>query len=275
MASQSFNHQAAYTAVRIQIEFPNGHENRVSAGTGFFCLAKEDLGKRVVLRKLLLISNKHVLCDGNGVMTVRLNRKRSDGTPNYGKAIKFTYPEFSEGYFAHPDENVDLACVDVSQFTHSDVYIGSIDDKFLAPIDYEKVALGSDVLFVGFPDDRYDIVNNLPLVRKGTLASMPDIDFNGKGELVIDAQVFPGSSGSPVFVDWDGTYRLLGVISKTMLRRAANTVSPQAKDQLLGLGIVIKQRHIRELIDYTKSEIIRRWKNTVGQQSPPSPPPPT
>ena len=268
MVGKSFNHEAAYTAVRIQIELPNEHENRVSAGTGFFYLAKEDLGNGVVLGKLLLISNKHVFRDGNGVMTIRLNRKKSDGTPDYGRAIKFSYPEFSEGYFAHPDDNVDLACVDISQFTHTDAYIANITDKFLAPIDYEKVALGSDVLFVGFPDDRYDIVNNLPLVRKGTLASMPDIDFNGKGELVIDAQVFPGSSGSPVFVLWDGRYRLLGVISKTMLRNAANTESPQTVDQILGLGIVIKQRHIRELIDYTKSEIIRIWKNTVGQKSP-------
>ena len=268
MASQTFNHQAAYTAVRIQIELPNEHENRVSAGTGFFYLAKEDLGNGVVLSKLLLISNKHVFRDGNGVMTIRLNRKKSDGTPDYGRAIKFSYPEFSEGYFAHPDDNVDLACVDISHFTHTDAYIGNITDKFLAPIDYEKVALGSDVLFVGFPDDRYDIVNNSTASPKG------HVGFNAryrlsmaKGELVIDAQVFPGSSGSPVFVDWDGTYRLLGVISKTMLRNAANTESPQTVDQILGLGIVIKQRHIRELIDYTKSEIIRIWKNTVGQKS--------
>ena len=267
MVGRSFNHEAAYTAVRIQIELPYGHEKRVSAGTGFFYLSKEDLGNGGVLSKLLLISNKHVLCDGNGVMTVRLNRKKSDGSPDYGRAIKFTYPEFSEGYFAHPDENVDLACVDASQFTHTDAHVKYLRDEFLTPIDYEKVALGSDVLFVGFPNDRYDFVNNLPLVRKGTLASMPDIDFNGRGEIVIDAQVFPGSSGSPVFVDWDGTYRLLGVISKTMLRNAANTAPPQTVDQILGLGIVIKQRHIRELIDYTKSEIVRVWKNTVGQQS--------
>ena len=250
---------------------PTEHKKLTSTGTGFFFRAEVPLSDRDVRTKVLLISNRHVLRDGQGVMTIRLNRKRSGGTPDNGRAIEFTYPKFLEGYYAHPDENIDLACVDVSQFTHSDAYIGIIDDKFLAPIDYKKVALGSDLLFVGFPDDRFDIVNNLPLVRKGTLASMPDVDFNGKGELVIDAQVFPGSSGSPVFVAWDGTYRLLGIISETMLRRATNTVSPQAEHQILGLGIVIKQRHISELIDYTKSEIIRRWKNSVGQQIFPTP----
>ena len=267
MVGQSFNHNAAYTAVRVQIEVPDEHENRVSAGTGFFYLANFTTNDGVARSNLLLISNKHVLCDGNGAMTVRLNKKKQDGTPDYGRAIKFTYPGFGVSYFAHPDESVDLASVDVSQFTHTDAYIGHITENFLAPIDYEKVALGNDVLFVGYPNDRYDIVNNLPLVRKGTLASMPNIDFNGRGELVIDAQVFPGSSGSPVFVNWDGRYRLLGVIAKTMLRNAANKASAQPADQILGLGIVIKQRHIRELIDYTKGEMIRSWKNTSEQQS--------
>ena len=81
-------------------------------------------------------------------------------------------------------------------------------DEFLAPINYEKIALGSDVIFVGYPENRYDVVNNLPLIRKGSIASMPNINFNGKGQIVIDAQIFPGSSGSPVFVDWDGKYSI-------------------------------------------------------------------
>ena len=60
-----------------------------------------------------------------------------------------------------------------------------------------------------------------PWFGKGTLASMPTLDFNGKGEIVIDAQVFASSSGSPVFITWDRTYKLLGVVSKTMRRSAA------------------------------------------------------
>ena len=133
MVGQSFNHNAAYTAVRVQIEVPGEHENRFSTGTGFFYLANFTTNDRVARSKLLLISNKHVLCDGNGVMTVRLNRKKEDGTPDYGRAIRFAYPGFSDGYFAHPDESVDLASVDVSQFTHTDAYIRHISENFLDP----------------------------------------------------------------------------------------------------------------------------------------------
>ena len=134
-------------------------------------------------------------------------------------------------------------------------------------MDYEKVALGSDVLFVGFPNGLYDMKNNLPLVRRGSLASLPNLDFDGRGELVIDAQVFPGSSGSPVFIDWDETYKLLGVISGTFERSAATEASEEEIFPTLGLGVVVKQRHVRELVDHFVSEIISAWNEENGKRS--------
>ena len=207
MTTEYFNHQAAYTAVRICIENSDNSETRISTGTGFFYLASIQLSEEDTRSKLLLISNKHVLEEGLGKMTLTLNRKKEDGTPDYGVLRTFTLNGFANLYTSHPDEDVDLACVDVSSISHSDACIKYLDEKFLRPISYERVALGSDVLFVGYPNDYYDTTNNLPLVRKGTLASMPDIDFRGLGNIVIDAQVFGGSSGSPVFVAWDGKYR--------------------------------------------------------------------
>ena len=249
MTTESFNHQAAYIAARIRIEKTDAAGTEVTTGTGFFYLAGADSGGAGTL---LLISNRHVLDAGKGKMTLTLNRKKDDGTPNHGKLTAFTFDGFANRYTAHPSEDVDLACVDISVIAHSDAYIRRIGEEFMVPIDYEKVALGSDVLFVGYPNDFYDDVNDLPLVRKGTLASMPNIDFRGRGEVVIDAQVFGGSSGSPVFVDWDDQYRLLGVISGTMEGR-----TPSGAPAVLGLGIVIKQRHVQELIDHVCNEARR------------------
>lgn len=97
---------------------------------------------------------------------------------------------------------------------------------------------------------------------------MPNVDFNGKGQIIIDAQIFPGSSGSPVFVAWDGKYSLLGVVSRTMLRDSklqilqVNTLQFGVKE-ILGLGIVVKQRHVQELIDYAVKEYIQRNSQEV------------
>lgn len=260
MIDHSFNHHAAFTAVRIRIKVHVENKILTKTGTGFLFMADIPLGDDVVRNKLLLISNKHVLCGGKGEMTITLNRRKIDGTPDFGNAKKFVYNRFADYYIEHPNENVDLACVDVSEFTHTDAYTAYLNPSFLTPIDYEKIAPGSDVLFVGFPNGIYDTKNNLPLVRKGTLASMPNLDFNGKGEIVIDAQVYAGSSGSPVFISWDRTYKLLGVVSKTMRRSAVVEESDEEIYPTLGLGIVVKQRHVQELIDYATKEIITAWE---------------
>ena len=254
MVTQSFNHNAAHITVRICIELPG---RAPTTGTGFFFLVSVPLREGIVRHKLLLISNKHVLNEGKGKMTLTLNKKHDDGTPSYGNPIAFIYDGFIDKYFEHPDNDVDLACADISDITHSDAHIMNMPAEFLTPIDYEKVALGSDVLFIGYPFGLYDRVNNLPLARKGTLASMPNIDFEGKGVILIDAQVFEGSSGSPVFVDWDEKYRLLGVISRTI---KGNTLS--GSPVALGLGVVVKQRHVQELVDHISNEIKQAWEIT-------------
>ena len=258
MTQISFEHEIAYIAARINIEVPN---ERPSVGTGFFYRAPLDDGTNRSIT--LLISNKHVFRNPRGNLLINLNRKKEDGTPDFGNIKSFHQTGFEHRYFPHPNPEVDLACINVSSITHTDAHFHGLHDSFLASIDYEKVAPGSDVIFVGYPVGLYDPVNNLPLIRRGSIASMPNIDFNGKGQIVIDAQIFPGSSGSPVFVAWDNRYSLLGVISDTMIRDSKLQIlqahTPQlGVEEILGLGIIVKQRHVRELIDYTVEEFIRR-----------------
>ena len=247
MVWETFNHLMGYIATRICVE-ANG---TIMSGTGFFLstMVTPEVGSPQTA--LLLVSNKHVFCDGGSThLWITLNKKTSDGSPDFGNVIRFNYENIGNRYYPHPDDNVDLACINITDISQTDAFYRHIDNQFLRPIDLEKVALGSDVLFVGYPDSRYDTINNLPLVRKGSLASLPGIDFQGRGEIVIDAQVFPGSSGSPVFVEWDSTYALLGVLSQAMVK----DVSKQQTN--LGLGIVLKQRHVQELVDHV-SGILR------------------
>ena len=69
-----------------------------------------------------------------------------------------------------------MACINTSILTDTDVFFKWIEESFLQPIDYEKVALGSDVIFVGYPAGFYDVANNLPLLRRGAIASVPEVD---------------------------------------------------------------------------------------------------
>ena len=262
MAKSSLEHQVAYITAKIDIELPN--EPR-SFGTGFFY--HKPLNDETNRGILLLISNKHVFKDPKGRLIISLNRQKEDRTPEFGNVITYDCVGFEDAYFPHPSTDVDLASVNVSMITRIGAFHKHLDENLLKPIDYEKVAPGSDVIFVGYPENYYDTVNNLPLIRKGSIASIPNVDFNGRGQIVIDAQIFPGSSGSPVFVAWEGRYSLLGVVSQAVNRHSqlqtlpAN-ISRVGVKQTLGLGIVVKQRHVQELIDYTVTEFMRRQPST-------------
>ena len=268
-----FEHYVAYITARISIQNPPGSV-KPTIGTGFFFQSNFTLNDGATASILLLISNKHVFGDPTGKMTIKVNKKKDDGSPDFGNVASITFPGFADRYYPHPDPGVDLACVDVtrSRFTHTRVggkplYIKYLDDKFLTPINYEKVALGSNVLFVGYPSDFYDNRNHLPLTRKGSLSSIPNVDFEGKGELVIDAEVFGGSSGSPVFIHWDNKYRLLGVLARSVNVKRTEQLGGRkiaiAVREHVGLGIIVKQRHVQELIDYTSKMI--RTKNEGKQ----------
>ena len=57
-----------------------------------------------------------------------------------------------------------------------------------------------NIVFIGYPNGLWDSVNNLPIIRTGTSASPVYIDYENEPLFLIDASVFPGSSGSPVFI---------------------------------------------------------------------------
>ncbi len=273
----SFEHQVPYVTARISIQNPPGSGKPETHGTGFFYRSNFTLNDGSPASILLLISNRHVFGDPTRQMTIKVNKKKGDGSPDFGNVASITFPGFADRYYPHPDPGVDLACVDVTQLAHMRVggkplYIKHLGDEFLTPINYEKVVPGSDVLFVGYPNDFYDTRNNLPLARKGSLSSIPNVDFEGKGELVIDAEVFGGSSGSPVFTHWDKKSRLLGVLSRSVNRTervVGRTIAIEVREHI-GLGIIVKQRHVQELIDYT-SKMIRTkdgGKQSAEQSAP-------
>ena len=240
----SFNHQCPHLAARITIDMPHD----TASGTGFFLqVSRFDDNGVVVYQRMLLISNRHVLNKGNdGRIRIRHNRMGADGNVVLGSVHIVSIDRFEQRYVPHPNEQVDLACLDVTDLygLGSSAYIRYLTESDLSPLAVADVGPGSSVLFIGYPNDYFDAVNNLPLVRQGTLASLPNVDFGGKGVLIIDALVFQGSSGGPVFVNVAGNYYLLGVIEGTI-----QGTTPSGHPAVLGLGVVIKRQHVRELIE--------------------------
>ena len=102
-----------------------------------------------------------------------------------------------------------------------------------------------DITFIGYPSSIYDTNNKIPVIRRGITATPIWNDFQGNKEFLIDAGVFPGSSGSPVFIYNRGTFptkdgvavgnRVLfvGILKETLRRKENDGL------EYLDLGIVI------------------------------------
>lgn len=88
-----------------------------------------------------------------------------------------------------------------------DVYLPWIGGDLIPNVKaIEEIDLIETVTFFGYPNGIWDTANFLPIARRGVTATPISIDFQGKKQFLIDASVFPGSSGSPVFIINTGMY---------------------------------------------------------------------
>lgn len=253
--------QLLYTTLRI--ECINENDQIFSIGTGF--LIKRPIEHNQF--KIYLVSNKHVLCNAQSIAVTFTTQK--NGLPNFGQSIRLPIKDTKQHIVGHPNPNVDIAvfdCTGLFLLFRDSLYFKLVDYEMLASFKEPELGIAENVLFVGYPDNRYDVKNNLPLIRTGLISSYPRCDFNGDPVFIIDAQVFPGSSGSPVYIDLtfenmknghivigQRALKLLGIVSATMIRnnqlKSIDTATRLVAEEVLGLGIVYKATAIKELID--------------------------
>ena len=66
------------------------------------------------------------------------------------------------------------------------------------PTGSNNVAIGTQLLVVGFPLGFHDVFHHMPVARHAISASAFGLRFQGKGFFLTDARLHRGSSGSPV-----------------------------------------------------------------------------
>jgi hypothetical protein len=200
---------------------------RIATRPGF--LFKAPLKEHPDRSIILLISNRHVFGDAKRQIVLNFHKKSAnDKIPLLADVVTLSENEFSSIYIPHPNPDVDLACLNVSGIDDPKlkIFYKNITSDLVSKFDEKELLPGGEVWFVGYPDNRFDNENNLPIVRRGYIASAPKVDFNGLKQFVIDAQVFPGSSGSPLFGILGDKYRFLGVVRQTMIKNEMLQVMP-------------------------------------------------
>lgn len=240
----------------------------VSTGTSFFY--DGFLGDAVSGITLpMLITNKHMVA-GAAQGTVRFLRAE-DGKPSFGNAVHVDFRE--SDWVGHPDPDVDVSAVAIGGVLSQLEQQGTpvfyrLLSRDILPTDevIDDLDVVEPVTFVGYPASLYDSVNLTPIVRRGTTATPVQLDYCGAPQFLIDASIFPGSSGSPVFLINENGYRqggnfmlgstrvlFLGVVAavhqQASTARIVTSTVPQIQfDQMVDLGLVFKWSAVEETV---------------------------
>lgn len=217
--------QLLYTTVPI---YAKKNDGSLSSGTGFMFSVREDDTTSIPL----LITNYHVLENSvAGFVELHIGE---NGFPT----DKITRIQFDNSIIgSNKLGDLDLVAVPMAatlmdlQNKNISIFFRSVDQKMIPTNEQCKnFSAIENITFIGYPSGLYDERNKISIIRQGITATPIWNNFRGEKAFLIDAGVFPGSSGSPVFIYNQGTYpdkngiilgnRLLfvGIISQTMLR---------------------------------------------------------
>ncbi len=109
-----------------------------------------------------------------------------------GKPLWLEHPENKQ------DNIIDVVALEIRELKDSDFVMFWRSENFL-PVEV-LVMQGVPLNILGYPLGFYDTINNMPITRSGSLASVFRVHFGGQPLFLVDANLHPGTSGSPVIL---------------------------------------------------------------------------
>lgn len=270
MQIESIAENLFFTTVRIDTVDSAGN---AGSGTGFLYLHRYSEQRYASF----IVTNKHVVQGmRSGAITFH---KRIGDKPDLGNAFRCEISDWDTAWFGHPLADVDIAVAPFAPIERHakeqfniDLFYRCLEDALLVQeAQAELLDAIETVTFIGYPNGVWDRKNLMPVARRGTTATPLSVDFEGTPRFVIDASVFGGSSGSPVFIVNQGMMSdkrgnttigsrvlFIGVVAAVFFRTAVNEVISvpipthtrqiTAQQEMIDLGIVFKARTVLETI---------------------------
>ena len=177
--------------------------------TGFVMEGKDRKGGALPV----MVTPLHVVqLVGKGPLYVGTRIANSRGEPQ-GAVIQLIPPKRGRFYVRH--SSLDLAAfpLQLPESVRAQVSMPTFLKESSIGSGLNSLRSGSEVFFLGFPDVLPGTPGAFPVLRSGRIASYPVRERMSEGLFLIDADVYPGDSGAPVFVAGPGRHpRLVGMV---------------------------------------------------------------
>jgi len=214
---QPFDQQLFGMTTIVECVLKSGQK---SQGSGFFynvLAPKDETIKGAQWRRidgLWLVTNRHVVLP-------KINDKEC--IPEYfvfnlrevvGQKVEWLPVSLSQDKLLkrlklHSNSLVDIAVIDISDLVTEQIKDMSeqkrviitpslLSNDNLPSVSQMIVDVTSDIVVASYPRGYYDRVNKFPIVKSGIVSSAWKLNFNGLPLFLIDAKLFPGSSGGLV-----------------------------------------------------------------------------
>lgn len=266
--------QLFFVTVRIEVDKANIEgEVTKELATGFIVRYRLPDGNNADF----LVTSKHVI---TGTTKGRFFFIASENSqPVLGQTYNIEMDNFEKRWFKHPDNRIDVAIMPLGPILREverrkwKIYYSSIGEDISLGLGgpHELDAI-EEVIFIGYPSGLIDTTNYLPVARRGITATPLSVDYTGLPKFLIDAAVFPGSSGSPVFICNTGSYSdrrgnlnlgsriiFLGIISDLVARKESGEwefedsvvehVPVLRTQQMIDIGVVFKADAVFDTIE--------------------------
>ncbi|MBI4181279.1 MAG: trypsin-like peptidase domain-containing protein [Chloroflexi bacterium] len=184
--------------------------------TGFFYqeLAAEDPNKKGYywreIKETWIVSNRHVFLpeiEGKESIPdlITFHMRKIVGNGLQWDTITLKHDDIKQRLKLDTDPSVDIAVLRIGDLitkrirdknnymNWSAVSVDNLPNNCNIPVE-----VADDVIIIGYPIGFYDTYNLFPIVKSGIIASRWGMHFKNKPQFLIDAKLFPGSSGSIV-----------------------------------------------------------------------------
>lgn len=252
--------------------------NKTSSGTGFMMFKEIEPGKG----HIFLVTNAHAIPPEGSTRNISIRVMTKSGETVAVKLLDIPVLGADGKYLdtvrIHPKKGFDVVAINITESViKENIQAAWIPYDLLATKDKlkaEGITVGDEIFLLGYPAAIFDPRNVHPILREGVIASVPTEDYAFNEALkkkfglpdridgfLIDANVFPGSSGSVVILKQQPT--TIGPRGETVISGAKKipyvlgivSGSIPIEDtalgsvQRMGLGVVYSYDAIRETID--------------------------